>query len=202
VDTFAVFSRNFFARPTLKVARDLLGTVLCRRCDDGSVLSAAIIEVEGYTADDPACHAYRGLTKRCSVMFGEAGHAYVYFIYGMYFCLNVVTEPEGTPGAVLLRAIDLEGGNGPGKLCRLWNITKAENGVDLCHVSSPIWIAKGKRIADDSVVASSRIGLSVATEHLWRFHLKDHPGVSGMLKRTRRNKTETGAQASSLDEIP
>lgn len=183
MDTFTVFSRNFFERPTLTVARDLLGAILCRRCDDGSVLAAPIIEVEAYTADDPACHAYRGLTERCSVMFGEAGHAYVYFIYGMYFCLNVVTEPRGTAGAVLFRAVDLEGGNGPGKLCRLLNITSAENGVDLCHLNSPVWVAKGKRIANDRVLTSPRIGLSVATEPLWRFYVKDHPGVSRMPKR-------------------
>ena len=127
----AVFSLDFYARSTVDVARDLLGQMLCRRLPDGNIVSAPIVEVEAYTSDDPACHAFRGPTKRCRIMFGPAGRAYVYLIYGMYHCLNVVTEPTGTPGAVLIRAIGVGGGDGPGKLCRMLEIDCLLNDVDL-----------------------------------------------------------------------
>ncbi len=165
------------------VARQLLGAILCRRTPSGGVLTAPIVEVEAYTEDDPACHAFRGLTERTRVMFGPPGHAYVYFIYGMYFCLNVVTEPENTPGAVLIRAIGIAGGEGPGKLCRLWGIDKSANGVDLCEPSSELWIVRGAKVSKSEIEISTRIGLKVAEERPWRFHLKGHPQVSGLKKR-------------------
>lgn len=174
-----VFSLDFYSRPTLEVARDLLGTTLCRRFEDGSIACAPIVEVEAYTQDDPACHAFRGLTERCRVMFGPAGHSYVYFIYGMYNCLNVVTEEEGTPGAVLIRAIGLEtGGNGPGKLCREWQIDRSFNGVNLCDAKSPLWIVRGTAVADANLGVSTRVGLTVAQDRPWRFFINDHASVS------------------------
>ncbi len=168
----------FFARPTLTVARELLGARLCRRLPDGTVLEAAIIETEAYTRDDPACHAFRGKTPRCAVMFGPPGHAYVYFIYGMYNCLNVVTEPEGTAGAVLIRALDGKDTNGPGKLCRHWSITGADNGANLLSPESGLWLTRGSAVTDDQVLITPRIGISVATDYHWRFLVKDHPHVS------------------------
>lgn len=169
----------FFSRPTLEVARDLLGSTLCRRLDDGTLLRAPIVEVEAYTQDDPACHAAKGLTPRCAVMFGEAGRAYVYFIYGMYFCLNVVTEPHGTPGAVLIRAIGGVNTNGPGKLCREWEITAKHNGANLMDPKSPLWIEKSAPVDDCQVAITQRIGITSAWERPWRFHIKDHACVSG-----------------------
>lgn len=186
VDEFELFKRAFFKRSTLVVAKELLGATLCRRLSDGSVLKAPIVEVEAYTEDDPACHAFRGLTERTRVMFGEPGYAYVYFIYGMYFCLNVVTEPEGTPGAVLIRALGVPGGEGPGKLCRLWGIDKRHNGVDLCDSNSELFIVKGDKVSRGDIEISTRIGIKVAEERLWRFFLKNHPHVSG--KRAPRPK--------------
>jgi 3-methyladenine DNA glycosylase len=161
------------------VARDLLGTFLCRRLDDGSVLSGAIVETEAYTEDDPACHAFRGRTSRCEVMFGPGGFTYVYFIYGMYHCFNVVTEAENTAGAVLVRAVAADGANGPGKLCRAWNIDRSLNGTNLMDSSSPIWIAKGAPLPEQCIEITPRIGLSVAVENQWRFTVKGHPSVSG-----------------------
>lgn len=161
------------------MARDLLGTFLCRRLDDETVLSAAIVETEAYTEDDPACHAFRGKTSRCEVMFGPGGFAYVYFIYGMYNCFNVVTEAEHTAGAVLVRAVAFDGANGPGKLCRAWEIDRSHNGANLMDSSSPIWIAKGTALSDKDIAITPRIGLSVAVENLWRFTVKGHPSVSG-----------------------
>ncbi len=188
MDTFALFERDFYKRSTLVVAKELLGTILCRRLPDGTVLSAPIVEVEAYTEDDPACHAFRGLTERTRVMFGPAGHAYVYFIYGMYFCLNVVTEPENTPGAVLIRAIGTEGGDGPGKLCRLWGINKSQNGVDLCDLQSELFISKGDKVSKSDIEISTRIGINVAEDRLWRFYLRGHPQISGAKKRSASRK--------------
>lgn len=121
-----ILPRRFYARPTVEVARDLLGKYLVH-----GDLSGRILEVEAYLgAGDEAAHSFRGRTKRTQVIFGPPGHAYVYFIYGMYECLNVVAEPDGTAGCVLIRSI--EGfGNGPGKLTRAMGITRAHYGADL-----------------------------------------------------------------------
>lgn len=174
-----VFPLEFYARPTVTVAKDLLGAFLCRRFSDGTVVSAPIVEVEAYTMDDPACHAARGLTPRCEVMFGPPGKAYVYFIYGMYNCLNVVTEPDGTAGAVLLRAIGTEGGEGPGKLCRKWQIDRSQhNGGNLRDPAGELWISPGTVIEDSSIGESIRVGISVAQDRPWRFFVKDHPQLS------------------------
>ncbi len=182
------YSKSFYSRNTLDVARDVLGAVLCRRLPDGTVLSGNIVEVEAYTQDDPACHAYRGLTPRSSVLFGPPGMAYVYFIYGMYWCLNVVTEPEGTPGAVLIRAVDAPGCNGPGKLCRQWQISREHNRISLMDTNSDLWISPGRKIADSDVSITPRIGLNVAQERLWRFHVSDHHAVSGSRGKRRTSK--------------
>jgi DNA-3-methyladenine glycosylase len=188
---------SFFERDTVQVARDLLGTLLCRRLEDGTILHGAILEAEAYTHDDPACHAFRGKTSRCEVMFGPGGYAYVYFIYGMYFCLNVVTEEDGIAGAVLIRAVDTPGGNGPGKLCRQWGIDRLQNGVNLMDSQSPVWLAKGTRLANKEVEITTRIGLSVAKEQLWRFTAKGHPGVSS--QRQRRVKSNLPAKPDAND---
>ncbi|MBX9669504.1 MAG: DNA-3-methyladenine glycosylase [Candidatus Obscuribacterales bacterium] len=169
---------EFFLRDTVTVARELLGVTLVRRLEDGTVLSGPIVETEAYTQDDPACHAFRGKTPRCSVMFGPGGFAYVYFIYGMYNCLNVVTEAEHTAGAVLIRAIGAEGTNGPGKLCREWSIDRSHNGVNLMDAGSPLWLSKSSSTSSEDVEVSTRIGLSVAQDRPWRFTVRNHPSVS------------------------
>jgi DNA-3-methyladenine glycosylase len=184
------YPRDFFVRPTLEVAPDLLGALLCRRLDDGSVISAAILEVEAYTQDDSACHAFRGLTERVKVMFGPPGYAYVYFIYGAYYCLNVVTEPAGVAGAILLRAIEAPGGDGPGKLCRLLQIDKRQYGADLCNPEGEVWIARSERLADEKVATSPRVGVSSAEDRSWRFFVKDHKGVSVYRKYAKKRVTK------------
>lgn len=173
-----VYPERFYRRPTLEVARDLLGSILCRKMPDGTILHGPIVELEAYTQDDPACHAARGKTPRCSVMFGPAGRAYVYFIYGMYYCLNVVTEPEHTPGAVLIRAVGAAGTNGPGKLCRQWNINFEHNGISLMDVNSALWICQAEPVKDKDVITTTRVGISSAQDRPWRFLLKDHESVS------------------------
>ncbi len=165
------YPRSFYARATVEVARDLLGTTLNRRLPTGVVLSATIAEVEAYTEDDPACHAYKGLTKRCAVLFGAAGVAYVYFIYGMYYCLNVVTEREGTPGAVLIRGLAEPGMDGPGKLCRQWQIDRSFNGLSLLEPDSGLWISPPSTKRRLKISASTRVGISQARDRLWRFRI-------------------------------
>lgn len=179
-------TREFFARPTVEVAPALLGMSLVRTMPSGETVRAPIVEVEAYTQDDPACHAYRGITERCRVMFGPPGFAYVYFIYGMYFCLNVVTENEGTPGAVLIRALGIPGGDGPGKLCRQWEIDRSLNGVDLLDSGSQLYLEHGTEYGAEHISITERIGINVATERPWRFFVTNHPHVSGKKRSSKK----------------
>ncbi len=159
-------TRNFFEQPTLIVAQQLLGQILVFKEHQG-----IIIETEAYIGqDDPACHAARGLTPRTKPMFGPAGYSYVYFIYGMYFCLNIVTEKEGIPAAVLIRGVQLPSLllNGPGKLCKHFGITKEHNNVDL--IESPTFYVK-QGIDTIAFKATPRIGISKGQDKLWRFVL-------------------------------
>ncbi|MCP4685359.1 MAG: DNA-3-methyladenine glycosylase [bacterium] len=175
--------RSFYNRPTLEVAPDLLGKHIVYRSSERR-LSARIVEVEAYIGEnDPACHAAPGPTKRNRVMFGRAGFSYVYLIYGMYHCFNLVTEREGFPAAVLLRAAEpIEGFelmkklspksgrkdilSGPGKFCRAFGLTVAQSGVDLAgrelFVEDP-----GDSVTN--IVTSGRIGIKKGKEHPWRF---------------------------------
>lgn len=187
----------FYARDTLTVARELLGQRLVRVIG-GVRLSGHIVEVEAYKgADDLASHAARGKTPRNAVMFGPPGRAYVYFTYGMHYCLNVVTEPEGIPAAVLIRAIapiegiemmrqnrlgqsDKELTNGPAKLCQALQIDRAFNGVPLITASG-LFIERDQMPAVDRIAASPRIGVrgdERARTLPWRFFIRDSPYVS------------------------
>jgi DNA-3-methyladenine glycosylase len=179
------YPEEFFARSTVAVARDLIGVHLNRRLATGDVLTATISEVEAYRQDDPASHSFRGETKRCQVMFGPPGRAYVYFIYGMYYCLNVVTEEIGTGGAVLIRGLLAEGLNGPGKICRQWQIDKRFNGTNLLDPASDLWLSKPHKKVEHPIEVSPRIGISKATDKLWRFYIKQEPTKGRSLQRAR-----------------
>lgn len=189
--------RSFYDRHTLHVARDLLGSYLVRELN-GTLLVARILETEAYVGpDDKASHAAVGLTPRNAAMFGPPGHAYVYLIYGMHRCLNVVTERVGYPAAVLIRAGEpmmgldlmrtLRGGrsddellNGPAKLCQAMAIDLRLNGHDLC-VGRDLWLAAGERVPDDVVITGPRVGVRGdrrARTVPWRFAIRGHPGVS------------------------
>jgi DNA-3-methyladenine glycosylase len=180
------YPESFFARPTLVVARNLIGVNLNRRLPSGEVLTASIAEVEAYTADDPACHAFKGETERCRVLFGMPGRAYVYFIYGMYYCLNVVTEPNGIAGAVLIRGLLADGLDGPGKICREWQIERSFNGISLIDPSSPLWLSKPAKVLTDRIEVSSRIGITKATDKMWRFFLPSQRNSGGLKRRQRQ----------------
>ena len=181
-----IFPRDFYNRPTLKVARDLIGARLVRILD-GMKLVGLITEAEAYIGEeDLACHARAGLTPRTALMFGPPGHAYVYFTYGNHWMLNAVTEREGFPAAVLIRAIQpIEGIEimmkrrkgrdtlGPGKLTQALGITKSENQVDLTEANSGLWIEAGHFVPDKNVTISPRVGLYTVSEpwksRPWRF---------------------------------
>jgi DNA-3-methyladenine glycosylase len=181
--------RNFYARPTLTVACELLGARLVRS-QDGRRLSGIITETEAYVGEtDLGCHAKAGRTARNAVMFGPPGHAYVYFTYGMHWMLNAVTETEGFPAAVLIRAIQpLEGAElilerrkgrdtrGPAKLAQALGIDRALNGADLCDPGSGLWIEAGDPVPEQELVTGPRVGLYTVPEPwrsiAWNFQIR------------------------------
>ena len=184
-----ILPRTFYNQSTLTVARALIGTRLVRILD-GLKLVGLITETEAYISEqDLACHAKAGRTPRTAVMYGEPGHAYVYFTYGNHWMLNAVTEGEGFPAAVLIRAIQpiegvevmLERRNGrdtygPGKLCQALGIAKSENGVDLTDTSGGLWIEAGIKVPNSLVTKGPRVGLNSTPEPWlskpWRFLVK------------------------------
>jgi DNA-3-methyladenine glycosylase len=172
-----ILSHDFYNRDTIQVAKDLLGKKLVRRFKDRN-LSGMVVETEAYLGStDSASHAYKGQTPRNSMMFGPAGRAYVYFVYGMHYMLNIVTQDEGTPCAILIRAIEpLEGlrqmqalrkktgkelVNGPAKLCQAMAIDKSLNGWDLT-CGKTLWLEDYKTIPEAHVCVGSRIGIDYA----------------------------------------
>lgn len=193
-----ILKEEFYNRDTLNIVRELLGCFLIRRFDDGRIIKAKIVETEAYIGqDDLACHASKGRTKRTDVMFGPAGRWYVYMIYGMYHCLNVVTEQEGFPAAVLIRAVDPVkslrdhgarpikskdhgasfNGDGPGKLCRDLQITRALTGTKAYTRESGLWITSGNPVSESRIVALKRVGVDYAGEWKdkeWRFKTADY----------------------------
>ncbi len=181
----SVLPATFFERDTLVVARALLGAQLWKyEYHTNSWLHCTIVETEAYTGNDPACHAYNGRRGRAEVLYGHPGTAYVYLIYGMYDCLNVVTESHGTAGAVLFRALEppLESGlrtNGPGRLTKALGITRQPfNGLPLTDWKTGLCLAEGQSYADSAVVQTTRIGISKAAEYPWRFYVKDSAWIS------------------------
>jgi len=189
-----LLSRDFYARDTLVVAGELLGKCVVRRTSKGSVV-AKIVEVEAYKGkEDPASHAYRGMTPRNHLMFGEGGFAYVYFIYGNHYCLNITTERVGVPGAVLVRAVEIQHGtelarqnrkvksltkltNGPGKLTQALKITKRQNGLDLTKLGD-LFIIPQDHDEDFETVTTDRVGIKAGAKKPWRFYIKGNKFVS------------------------
>lgn len=190
--------RDFFARDTLVVARELLGQRLVHRVD-GDRLSGRIVETEAYVGEaDEASHASCGPTARNAAMYGPPGHAYVYLIYGIHHCLNTVTVREGFPAAVLIRALEplegldrmraLRGGrpdreltDGPGKLCQALEIDLDLNGVDLCVSDAALFLEAAEPVDDEAVRTGPRIGVrgdGTALTAPWRFYVAQNPYVS------------------------
>jgi DNA-3-methyladenine glycosylase len=181
-----VLSRRFYERTALQVARDLLGKVLVHDGRTGR-REARIVETEAYVGEhDLACHASKGRTPRTEVLFGPGGMAYVYFVYGMHFCFNVVTGKEGLAAAVLVRGAEPLGGippevrtDGPARLTRALLIGRAENGLDL--TSSALSIHEGRRVSPQEVRRGPRVGVGysgVWAHRPYRFWVDKSPGVS------------------------
>ena len=176
-------THDFYARDSLTVARELLGKRLVHRLPDGRQLSGRIVETEAYLGvEDPAAHSFGGRrTPRTEVMFGEPGLSYIYFIYGMYFCFNVVTTAREIPEAVLVRALDMDHlANGPGKLCRALHLTREQNALDMTS-SEILWIENDVEYSDAEVIDGPRVGIDYAGDAAhWplRFGVRGHPALS------------------------
>jgi DNA-3-methyladenine glycosylase len=188
--------RARLARPALVLAPRLLGAILASDVG-GERVAVRLTEVEAYEGlDDPASHAFRGRTPRTAVMFGPPGHLYCYFTYGMHWCANVVCGADGVASAVLLRAGEIVDGlpaarsrrptarrdsdlaRGPARLASCLGLAAGQNGVDLCAPHSPVRLESMPSRRHPAVVAGPRVGITAATEHLWRFWLADEPTVS------------------------
>jgi len=186
---------NFYKRDTIKVAKELLGKVLIRKTGKNEYLSGRIVEVEAYMGDhDPACHAYQKVTGRSSTLYEDGGTIYVYFIYGNYYCFNIVTETKGIGSAVLIRAIEpLEGieimkelrpkvrnshdlTNGPSKFCLAFDIDKSFNGKKLSE--DGIFISNPLKKEKFDIKTSKRIGINVGKDFPYRFFIKNNPFVT------------------------
>ena len=164
-----MYQHDFYVERSSVVARKLLGSKLVFKHH-----KAIITETEAYEGtNDPASHAYKGITERNKIMFGEPGFAYIYLIYGIHLCLNITTFPSGKPGSVFIRAILLEKKhiNGPGKLSKALGITIEENSKSMCD-GNGFYLAPGISIQDNQINALPRIGIKVAKDKLWRFNLK------------------------------
>jgi DNA-3-methyladenine glycosylase len=185
-----ILPRRFYNRNTIRVARDLLGKVLCH-----GETAGIIVETEAYTGeDDLASHSARGITDRTRVIFGPPGHAYVYLIYGMYECLNLIAEPDGKPGCVLIRALQPVAGaeimrarrpaatkaedlaSGPGKLTIAMGITRALNGADV--TKAPLTVHSQLSEPSIDIVTTPRIGITQCADWPLRFFIAGNPCVS------------------------
>ena len=174
--------KDFFEQNTLKAAKGLLGKTVCIR-KDGKILKGIIVETEAYCGeDDLACHASKGRTKRTETLYKKAGTVYAYLIYGMHYCLNIVTEKENYPSAVLIRGVLTEDNvqhrvshivSGPGRVCRHFGVEKTFNGLDV--FGKNIWVEdNGLKISPREILKSKRIGVDYAKhckDYLWRFNL-------------------------------
>ncbi|MGH3325633.1 MAG: DNA-3-methyladenine glycosylase [Streptomyces sp.] len=187
--------RDFFDRPVDEVAPDLLGRVFAHRTAEGEV-AVRLTEVEAYAGTvDPASHAYRGRTQRNAVMFGPPGHAYVYFTYGMHFCVNLVCREEGNASAVLLRAGAVVRGEelararrarssardlarGPARLCQALEIDRRLGGADVCDPEGPLRILPGEPVKRALIRTGPRTGVNGGKDTPWRFWVEGDPSVS------------------------
>lgn len=192
-------TRSFYKRDVLTVAAELLGKILVKT-DEPELLAGRIVEVEAYDGSiDEAAHTYRGKTKRNEIMFGNGGYFYVYFTYGAHFCCNIVTGIEGYGTAVLIRGVEPIAGlktmalnrygkdllnerekinltSGPGKVCQAFAINRDYYGEDL--INGRIIVLNQKKIPEERIVRTKRIGIKKSTEFDWRFYIKDNPFVS------------------------
>ena len=199
-----ILPQHWYARPSPEVAPDLLGKVLVRQFANGDRLRGQIVETEAYAPGDPACHAYKRKTQRNQSMFGTAGHLYIYLIYGIHHCLNIVTDDEGVGSAVLVRAVQLDRlpswidnkkrhqphrvAAGPGLLCQALQVNRQLDGFPLAvHEGEALWVESEPFepateeegiFGHQNIVQTTRIGLKKGVEIPWRWYIQQHPAVS------------------------
>ena len=183
---------SLLAGPSEEVAPRLLGAIFTRELD-GEIVSVRIVETEAYSQTDAASHSYHGRTPRTEIMFGPSGFLYVYFTYGMHYCMNVVCGPEGEGAAVLIRAVEplsgeavlqrhrggrtgIERTNGPAKVCQALGIDRTYNGHDLRE--APLQLQLQPLVARNAIIQTTRVGISKAQGVPWRFYIRDNPYVS------------------------
>ncbi len=201
--SLAPLSRSFYEPSAKVVAPRLLGHYLIRQTPEG-LCGGEIVETEAYIKGDPACHAFVGRTARNEVMWGHPGHAYVYLIYGFYFCFNTVCRPEHDAEAVLVRAVEAKWGtpwmrlnrpvekdpaltSGPGKLCVAMKIDRSLDGVNLCDANSELFVAENPDVRKfrrqrGPMITTTRIGLTRAADWPFRFYLEKSPFVSKKIR--------------------
>lgn len=202
MNTTTLFNKlpeKFYTRDVLTVARELPGKILVRK-KGRKLFSGKIVEVEAYDGKtDRAAHSYKGITPRTEVMFRKGGYLYVYFTYGNHFCCNVVAGEEGHGSAVLIRAVEpIDGINfmslnrfgvknpdekqflnltsGPGKLCKAFEINRSDSGMDL--TGNQIYLLNRRKLSDNQIVQTTRIGITKSVSLKWRFYIKNNPFVS------------------------
>jgi DNA-3-methyladenine glycosylase len=201
----SVLPREFYDRPVLDVARDLLGTVVVH-----AGVAVRLSEVEAYDGEiDPASHAFRGRTPRNAVMYGPPGHAYVYFTYGMHFCMNLVCGPAGQPSAVLLRAGEVVEGldeamlrrpgvrvrdlaRGPARLTLTLAVDRSLGGADVTAADEALHVRSGTPVPDERVARGPRVGVSAGAETPWRLWIDGDPTVSVYRAHVPRKRGSTG----------
>ncbi|NET05091.1 MAG: DNA-3-methyladenine glycosylase [Merismopedia sp. SIO2A8] len=173
-----IIPRSFYSRRVIEVAPDLVGMWLVRQIN-GARQQVQIVETEAYEQSEPACHAHRGQTSRNIVMFGCAGYAYVYFVYGMHYCFNIVTDKENTASAVLIRAVAFRDharlGAGPAKACKALSIDKTLNGIDVTNPQGGLWLEVGEF---PPLTQTTRIGITKGVDLPWRWYWQGHQSVS------------------------
>lgn len=206
-------SRGFFDREVTQVARDLLGRVIVGS-DPENPIAVRLTEVEAYAGPrDPASHAYRGPTPRTAVMFGRAGHLYTYLVYGMHWCANIVTGPDGVASAVLLRSGEVVAGHsvargrrpagrrddhlarGPAGLTTVLGWNGSHNGIDLCAPESAYRLYEGSPVHGPLIRTGPRVGVAAAADWPWRFWHGGSPSVSAYRSGTRAQRRHTGSAA-------
>lgn len=192
---YSPINNSFFIRNTLDVSKEILGKILVRKIDKNNFLAGKIVEVEAYIGEhDPACHAFQKVSGRSSVLYEEGGTIYVYFIYGNYWCFNIVTEKKGTGSAILIRAVEPVEGieimkqlrpkaksiydltNGPSKLCLAFDIDKKFNNKKLSK--NGIFISEPEKKEKFEIKISKRIGIIKGADFPYRFFIKDNPYVT------------------------
>ena len=194
IDSATAFDKEFYKRDAVDVTRNLIGSILVRELN-GEILAGFIVEAEAYKENEPACHAHRGRTERTEIMFKDGGKAYIYFVYGMYWCLNATAEPDGVAAASLIRAVEPIAGietmkklrgrenttelcSGPGKLTIAFGLDGSLNGQDLSEPPLRILVLPDHLKPRVRVHRSERIGINLVENLKYRFYIESNPYVS------------------------